>query len=711
MKRLKSGWIGIVITGILMTFIVTYIITAFFYKISIGNNIEIFEALLQPKNIYNYVRGDDNLKVIIPFIPLMILGIYLYLLRKNIFKEEYNDAHDFGLYGTAQWENPDKLRNGKVLANSKESTYKKDLKYNLTKLKNGYILGKVPNSNKLLIMDESADVSNQNIAVIGSSGSSKSQSYVIPNLINVRDKSIIVTDPKGELYDLTAQLKKDQGYKIYQVDFISFMQSKYNPLSYVETTLQAQKVANTIISNFEGDGGDNVFFKNSATNMLSALIIYVKAEFPPEEANMEKVVQIYTDYVQDETTFKKWIKTIHDEHPAKEMLNSIIDLTGNTRGSVTSTLNNGFNIFKLPQVKQMTRKSDFHFKDFIDEKAILYVKLSMEDDTFAPLTSVFFSQMINIYYDIASESENQKLKRKIVFMLDEFANIGKIDNYSRTLATCRSLGLSMHTIIQNKSQLEKNSMYGSEETNDILSNHDTIVLLRAKQEDTETTKWISDALGTTTKEITKESVSVSRQGKTVSTNKEHIERPLMTQAEVGSLKKHQSIVIIAGYNPMLLNKAMQSDIYQDLISKYDSKVGDYVANYNNKRKELGFETPIMKKENHEVVEEQKLSDYQKNKPINYYDYLSEDENDQNPYNMENQIINKIIKESNITKEDINKMNSFEDVQKDKDEYKINEEDALSEVTEKINKQIEEGESILNESVMDLLESDEDGIAL
>src|SRR5699024_2761337 len=116
--------------------------------------------------------------------------------------------------------------------------------------------------------------------------------------------------------------------------------------------------------------------------------------------------------------------------------------------------------------------------DFVDEKAILYVKLSMEDDTFAPLTSVFFSQMINIYYDVASQSHDQKLKRKIVFMLDEFANIGKIDNYSRTLATCRSLGLSMHTIIQNKSQLEKRSMYGSEETNDILGNHDTTILDR-----------------------------------------------------------------------------------------------------------------------------------------------------------------------------------------------------------------------------------------
>jgi len=683
-SKLKDGWLNLVIIGVVISLAASYLVVSYVYKFTVGNEMQIFDALKQPTNIYNYVINDENLKVIVPFIPIGILAVFLYLLRKNLFNQQYSDAHDYGLHGTAHWENPDKIRDGKVLAAHKESTYKKDLKYNLTQLKNGYILGKVPNSNKLLIMDESADVSNQNIAVIGSSGSAKSQSYVIPNLVNVRDKSIIVTDPKGELYNLTAQLKKDQGYKIYQVDFISFMQSKYNPLSYVETTLQAQKVANTIITNFEGDGGgDNVFFKNSATNMLSALIIYVKSEFPPEEANMEQVVNVYTKHVQDEETFNEWIKTIPEDHPAREMLNSIIDLTENTRGSVTSTLNNGFNIFKLPQVKQMTRTSDFHFQDFVDEKAILYVKLSMEDDTFAPLTSVFFSQMINIYYDVASQSHDQKLKRKIVFMLDEFANIGKIDNYSRTLATCRSLGLSMHTIIQNKSQLEKRSMYGSEETNDILGNHDTTILLRAKQEDTETTKWISDALGQTTKEVSKESISVSRQGKTVSTNKEHVERPLMTPAEIGSLEKHQSIVIIAGQNPLFLNKAMQSDIYQDLISKKDS-TGNFVANYNNKRSELGFTSPVMKEEVHEVVEEKKLSDYQKSKSKKVENDTSKGSGVETH--------ERLVQQAGLTNEDIQEINNDVAATNEVEEYKELPSN-IDEVEQEIENQIHHGEEI------------------
>src|SRR5690625_2705787 len=246
MSKLKDGWLNLVIIGITISLIVSYVVTSYLYKISLGNDIKILEALKQTMNVYTYIINDDNLKIIIPFIPIIVLSIFLYMLRKNLFNQEYSDAHKYGLYGTAQWENPEKIRDGEILAAHKESTYKGDLKYNLNELKNGYVLGKVPNSKKLLIMHEGADVSNQNIAVIGSSGSSKTQSYVIPNLVNIRDKSIIVTDPKGELYNLTAQLKKDQGYKIYQVDFISFMQSKYNPLSYVETTLQAQKVANTI---------------------------------------------------------------------------------------------------------------------------------------------------------------------------------------------------------------------------------------------------------------------------------------------------------------------------------------------------------------------------------------------------------------------------------------------------------------------------------
>lgn len=603
-RKLKKGAGAKLFVAIILTVVVAYAISGLTY--GIFAKIELLDALKDYEGIWNFLLTTERMNLLIPGIgTIFCLGWFLKTF--DIFEKKYEDADEYGLHGTSKWADIDVLRNGKTFSKPKDSKYSNRSLEKSLDMENGYILARKPNSKDVIIMPDQTDIDNQNIMVIGSSGASKSQAYVIPNLVNVRNKSIIVTDPKGELHDLTAQLKADQGYKVYQIDFIHFMQSRYNPLDFVETDLQAQTVANTIISNFEGEGGgDNAFFKNSATNMLSALIIYVKATYPKEEANMSTLIDVYTNYVQNEETFNDWIETVPDDHPAKSMLNSILDLTGNTRGSVTSTLNNGLSIFKLQKVRHMTKVSDFRIEDFVNEKAILYVKLSMEDNTFSPLTGVFFSQMIDVLYAIAKESPGQTLPRKVLFLLDEFANIGKIDKYSKVLATCRSTGLAMHTIIQNIAQLEKRKMYGKEEARDILSNHDTTIILRVKQDDTATTKWISDSLGDTTKKQEKVSYSHGKNGTNKSINHEYVKRPLMTPEEIGSLKREECIIMVSGHDPMFCHKAFQFKIYEGLLTDKNRK-----PNYNNVREKLGFTTPLLEKPSYEITEEIKFSEYQK----------------------------------------------------------------------------------------------------
>lgn len=617
-KKLNKMWyIGFTISVIISLFLthLVNILLAVILNKSVSKTLDLSkfkEHLFDFIYVTNLMLDKYSLLTIFVIFVAILIGV-CYLLQGLIFDEKgYSEADDVGIHGTSKWGNPETLRDGKVLAKHKESKYKKaNLSHNLN-MENGIIIGKVPNKKELMIMHDNTSIDNQNVVVIGSSGAGKGQAYVIPNLINIRNKSIIATDPKGELYELTSQLKRDQGYKTYQVDFVNFKQAKYNPLYYVETPLDAQKIANTIISNFEkgGENGSGQFFKNSATNILAALIVYVKTEYDKDEANLEKVVEVYDEHIQDEEHFLKWVDTIPKEHPAKDLLNSIKELTDVTRKSVTSTLSNGFSLFKLPQVKSMTSKSDFNFEDFIEEKAILYVKLSMEDDTFAPLTSVFFSQMLNIYYQIAQESSDNKLKRKMIFMLDEFANIGKLDNYSKVLATCRSLGLSMHTIIQNKAQLEKRSMYGKDEATDILGNHDTTVLLRADKKDTNTTKWISDTLGDTTIAQKKNDMTKSKGGISKQLGDNFIKRPLMTPAEIGSLTKKECIVLISGHDPLFLDKAFQAEVYPNLITTKVEENGEtkFKYNYDNKRTELGYNTPVEHKEDYDVKKQQTFSE-------------------------------------------------------------------------------------------------------
>lgn len=614
-RKLKKGAAPKLVVSILLIVLVSYLSSALTY--GIFTQIELLDAIQDPSGVVDFLSSTELANLLIPVILSILFAAWVINIV-DIWEKKYEDADEYGLHGTSKWADIKSLQDGKTLAKSSKSLYKTGNFKEALKMQNGYILGKVPDSNKVLIMHDRTDIDNQNVMVIGSSGAAKSQAYVLPNLVNVRNKSIIVTDPKGELYDMTAQLKADQGYKVYQIDFIHFLQSRYNPLDFVENDLQAQTVANTIISNFGGESSNDAFFKNSATNMLSALIIYVKTSYPKEEANMDTLIDVYTNYIQNEDIFNQWIETVSTEHPAKPMLNSILDLTGNTRGSVTSTLNNGLSIFKLQKVRHMTKVSDFKIENFVEQKSILYVKLSMEDDTFAPLTSVFFSQMLDIFYDIAKKSPGQTLPKPVMFLLDEFANIGKINKYSRVLATCRSLGISMHTIIQNIAQLQDKSMYGPDATKAILSNHDTTIILRAKQEDTTTTTWISKALGDTTKKQQKDSFNLNKSGTSKSINYEYVKRPLMTPDEVGKLEKHECIVMISGRDPIFCHKAFQYEVYKGLLTNEKRQ-----PNYINVRGKLGHTTPLLKKPFYEIEEELSFSEYQKQLQNREYEKMNE----------------------------------------------------------------------------------------
>lgn len=624
-KGLKKNAVKIFVWSGFVSILFSYIIYSIVYYTNISDSFSIdvitdygaiFQTSLQVGSVLTFAFTNEYFQALGFLIPVVLYGLLLYMRKGDIFYFKHDDASSQGLHGTANWQDPHELTDGKTL--SKKNRFAKSFPLSLVpKLQNsaplemeeGIILGRIPKTNKLLIMPKDTTIDNKNVIVIGSSGSAKTQSYILPNIVNIRNESIICTDPKGEIYGLTSQLKVDQGYEVFQIDFVHFTQSRYNPLDFIETDLQAQVVANTIISNVEGEGGgDNVFFKTQATNMLSALVIYVKTEFPKEEANMKTVINIYTDHVQDEETFNEWVKEIDKDHPARSLLNNIIDLTGDTRGSVTSTLNNALSIFKSPLVQHMTSVSDFHIEEFVEKKSILYVKLSMEDDTFAPLTSVFFSQVIDTFYDIAKRRADAKLPKPVTFLLDEFANIGKINKYSRYLATCRGLGISLHTIIQNIAQLQDKKMYGHDVSKAILSNHDTMVMLRAAKSDKDTLEWISKTLGDTTKSQMKKSITDSKSGKSVSYNEELNKRPLMTPDEIGKLNKDEALVIINGHDPLFTHKAFQFKVFNNILSNEKRE-----ANYNNVRESLGFTSPLREEEVFAVESEVTFSEYYKKK--------------------------------------------------------------------------------------------------
>nr|WP_240523764.1 type IV secretory system conjugative DNA transfer family protein [Bacillus cereus] len=387
------------------------------------------------------------------------------------------------------------------------------------------------------------------------------------------------------MYEKTHKIKEDQGYKVYQIDFINFESNAYNPLDYVKDDQDASQIAKTISKNSKKDDKEDFFF-NTAKDLLAGLIIYCKDKKP--NANIPKdVKREFYRLSDDENYLRELCDDIGEDHPAYNLLKDASIAEGKTRTSILSSFAQQTAIFSLQKVAKMTQHSDFNFNEFQKEKSILYIKIRMDENPFTPLTATFFDQLISVFYDVADRNHS-KLPIPSIFLLDEFPNIGKIEKYPRVLATCRGLGMSMITIIQDNAQLE--SLYGKELARSIINNHDFTLFLRTK--DSETAKYYSNLAGETTVRMTSESLSGPSgmfSGKSTSSKsvqEQYVKRPLITEGELININKQDCYVFIAGYYPLKLKKAWQYVIYKDFLDNYDQYREKYRALFNHTNKKV-----------------------------------------------------------------------------------------------------------------------------
>ncbi|MGK7379742.1 VirD4-like conjugal transfer protein, CD1115 family [Planococcus sp. 1R117A] len=567
-KKLQKGaGVKIGIT-VLLSLLVGYTVTGFLRFIHEKGNLN--AILLDVSGTTSFITGqaDRQSQLLVGILSLVFFGWFLSKMR--LFEEKYEDAHDFGVHGSARFTQPHEVINGKQFS-KQNKFYPSQPEKTLNSLENGLIVGRVPEKKQVLIIPRSTDIDNRNVYIVGSSGSGKGQSYVIPNLLNNKEETLIVTDPKGELFDQTAAIKREQGYQVFQIDFINFNQDRYNLLDYVLDDQDAQSVSVTIAKNSTKDGKED-FFMERAQKMLAGLIVYCKSEIPG--ASMQDVLDVFNEKVApDEEAFREWVdEEIGKGHPAYELLKGLTTLGGNTRASVTSSFASQVSIFTLKKISDMTRKSDFNFREFQKQKSILYVKLPMDENPFTALTSVFFDQLISQFYKMADENKG-KLKIPTIFLLDEFANIGKIEKYGRVLATCRGLGLSMNTIVQDNGQIE--SIYGKEMARSILSNHDTLLFLRSK--DMETIKYFSQLAGETTAKIQTGSSSQSggfmsgKSSASRSQSEQYVKRSLIPEGDLASISRNDSYLFVSGLHPMKLQKAWQSEVFGNYVDQFQGK--------------------------------------------------------------------------------------------------------------------------------------------
>ncbi|OKZ76038.1 MAG: hypothetical protein BHW00_00355 [Clostridium sp. 26_22] len=384
------------------------------------------------------------------------------------------------------------------------------------------------------------------------SGSGKSASYSIPNAYQMLG-SYVFTDPKGELYDRTAGYLKEHGYEIKVLNLVRPQYSDgYNPLMHISSELDVDVIANTIVKGQKTDSGSDPYWDDMAEMLLKALIYYLIATRPEEEQNLASCAELVRAANKNggSNLLTDLMNQLPYDHPARMNYKSIEIAPEKTYGSILSSLQSKLGKFDSKEIAELTSTDTINFEDIGNKKTAVYVISSDTHTAYDFLLTIFFSQMIQQLYDYADQNGG-RLKEQTFFILDEFANIGKIPDFDKKISTSRSRKISFSVILQNIDQLE--AVYEkSYET--IMGNCDTHVFLGSNS--FKTVEYFSKALGEKT--IGRDSVSVNKDKKNHKTGKsvsdQVMARALMTPDELRRMDNDECIIFEKGIKPVKANK-------------------------------------------------------------------------------------------------------------------------------------------------------------
>lgn len=411
--------------------------------------------------------------------------------------------------------------------------------------------------------------------MLDGSGSGKSASYVIPNAYQLLG-SYVFTDPKGELYDKTAGFLKSKGYDIKVLNLVNPRKSDgYNPLMHIESEIDVDVIANTIVKGQKSEGGtSDPYWDDMAEMLLKALIYYLLATRPEEEQNLSSCAELVRAANSNGggNLLTELMNQLPYDHPARMNYKSIEIAPEKTYGSILSTLQSKLGKFDSKEIAELTSTNTINFEDIGRKKTAVFVISSDTHTAYDFLLTIFFSQMIQHLYDFA-DKQGGALPQPTYFILDEFANIGKIPDFDKKISTSRSRKISFSVILQNLDQLE--AVYEkSHET--IIGNCDTTVFLGSNSQ--KTVEYFSKELGEKT--VSRDSWSVSkdknmmRQG--YNKSDQIMARALMTPDELRRLDNDMCIIFEKGLKPIKAQK------YYYFNYNTGNLVKQYAVDHNNR---------------------------------------------------------------------------------------------------------------------------------
>ena len=386
----------------------------------------------------------------------------------------------------------------------------------------------------------------QNVCVIARVGAGKTSQYIIPNVLDKANHncSMVINDPKGEVYEQTSKHLKDKGYNILVLNPEDLQGSdRFNPLWELTNPIEIEQLAHILITSGNKNANDP-FWNNGAIRFTSLFLkcLLNAAEENPGYFTLSNLYYLFQNFGDDGQVLDdfmiRYTANPHDPNDASLWNEWRGVLTGNEDG-IKSFILNAITALKAlanRNIANLTASSTFKLSDLRRRKTVIYfITPAQHAEYYGFLTSIFFQSVFNL----AMRKLPARNDLPIYVLYDEFGH-STLPNFVSTANTIRGYKVSLSIVLQSISQLS--ARYGKDYAASILGGFNTYLTYAGA--DPETARFFESIIGRVRER--------SRQNRDDKQEK-YQEYNLLNSNEVRTITNHQALIVSSNRDPVLLN--------------------------------------------------------------------------------------------------------------------------------------------------------------
>lgn len=417
-------------------------------------------------------------------------------------------------------------------------------------------LSLISSSNNGLVVDGKKKLSLENsyihLLLCAPTGAGKSTTYIVPNIVSQAKYgySMVVTDPSGELHKLTSGYLKKKGYDVKVLDITDPQNSaRYNPLYRANTLNEIAKVTDIIVDNaIQRTGTSDPFWSESAKVIINLSIRALKKKAPKYQNlyNLNNIlIQIGGSKKQREKIDKMMARDL--DRVSFEAYMAFISQAPNTFQSCMSSAKMALSKVANDQnLAEITLSETLNFETLRQKPTALFLVIPEHEMKFYSfLSSLLYTQIFN--YAMLPKTKGQPYL-PIFFLLDEFANTGRIPGIDTIISTIRKKDCSLSLVVQDLAQLYEK--YGSHVASTIMSNCLSHIYYPGLS--LNTCRMLEQTLGVAT--VKHREMGYKKIGGLFSSDRSRsMPRKLLTADEIRTLPKGQALMLHANKHPVMLD--------------------------------------------------------------------------------------------------------------------------------------------------------------